>query len=283
MNDLEQSYFLIADLLLYLSFFFNISAMDITAIALQSGSNGNCIYIEADGVKLLFDAGINGKQAEVRLAAHGRDIREIDAVIISHDHGDHVRHAGVYQRKYGLPLYVTEKTCETAVKRHPLGKLNDVHFFRSDGSLQFGGVSVEALSTPHDTADGAVFVVSSNSKRLGIMTDLGHVFDGLPEVIGSLDAVFLESNYDPTMLESGPYPSFLKKRIRGLEGHLSNREAAELLEAASGGRMKWACLSHLSEQNNSPSLALRTHRTILRKDITLHVASRYSSSPLLCI
>jgi phosphoribosyl 1,2-cyclic phosphodiesterase len=257
--------------------------MDITAIALQSGSNGNCIYIEADGVKLLFDAGINGKQAEVRLAAHGRDIRKVDAVIISHDHGDHVRHAGVYQRKYGLPLYVTEKTYETAVKKHPLGKLDDVRSFRSDGTLQFGGVSVEAFSTPHDAADGAAFVVSANSKRLGIMTDLGHVFDGLPELIGSLDAVFLESNYDPTMLESGPYPTFLKKRIRGLEGHISNREAAELLEAAAGSRMKWACLSHLSEQNNTPSLTLRTHRNILRKDITLHIASRYTSSPLFCI
>src|SRR3990172_10658148 len=107
--------------------------MSMIAISLQSGSSGNCIYIEAGGVRLLIDAGITGVQAEERLAAHGRDIREVDAVIISHDHGDHIRHAGVYQRKYGLPLYVTQKTYDTAVKRHPLGKLKDVRFFRSDG------------------------------------------------------------------------------------------------------------------------------------------------------
>lgn len=253
--------------------------MEITAIALQSGSSGNCIYVEACGVKLLFDAGINGRQAEARLAAHGRDIRGIDAVIISHDHGDHVRHAGVYQRKYGLPLYVTQKTYEAAVKRHPLGKLNDVRFFCSDGMLQFNGISVQAFSTPHDASDGAVFVVSSERKRLGIMTDLGHIFDGLPEMLDSLDAVFLESNYDPVMLESGPYPVFLKRRIRGPEGHLSNAEAAELLRAAAGKRLKWACLSHLSEQNNNPALALQALRDILPQDMTLYTADRYSSTP----
>ncbi len=257
--------------------------MDITAIALQSGSNGNCIYVEAGGVKLLFDAGINGRQAETRLAAHGRDIRRVDAVIISHDHFDHVRHAGVYQRKYGLPLYITRKTYDTAVKRHPLGKLNDVRFFRSDGMLQFGGVSVEAVATPHDASDSAAFVISSDSKRLGIMTDLGHIFDGLSEVVCSLDAVFIESNYDPDMLETGLYPAFLKKRIKGPEGHLSNIEAAELLKATAGKRLKWACLSHLSEQNNSSALALQTHRDILQQDLTLYIADRYASTPPLFI
>ena len=254
-----------------------------TAIALQSGSNGNCIYVEAGGVKLLFDAGINGKQAEARLAAHGRKIREVDALIISHDHGDHIRHAGVYQRKFGLPLYVTQKTYDTAVKRHPLGNLHDVRFFRSDGMLRFGGVSVEAISTPHDASDGAAFVVSSDSKRLGIMTDLGHIFDGLREMLDSLDAVFLESNYDPEMLEAGRYPAFLKKRIKGPAGHLSNIEAAELLRAASGKRLKWACLSHLSEQNNSATLALQTHRDIIHQDLALYIADRYSSTPQLFI
>jgi len=257
--------------------------MNITAIALQSGSNGNCIYVEACGVRLLFDAGINGRQAEARLAAHGRDIRKVDALIISHDHGDHIRYAGVYQRKFGLPLYVTQKTYDVAVKRHPLGKLKDVRFFRSDGVIRFGGASVEAISTPHDASDGAAFVVSSERKRLGIMTDLGHIFEGLTEVVSSLDAVFLESNYDPDMLEAGLYPAFLKKRIKGPEGHLSNIEAADLLKAASGRRLQWACLSHLSEQNNSAALALRTHQDILPRGLVLHVADRYSSTPPLLV
>jgi phosphoribosyl 1,2-cyclic phosphodiesterase len=257
--------------------------MDFTAIALQSGSNGNCIYVEAGGVKLLFDAGINGGQAEARLASYGRDIREVDALIISHDHGDHIRHAGVYQRKFGLPLYVTPKTFDTAVKRHPLGKLHDIRFFLSDGALRFGKVAVEAIPTPHDASDGAAFVVSSGSKRLGIMTDLGHIFDGLPEVLSSLDAVFIESNYDEGMLEAGLYPAFLKRRIAGPQGHLSNSEAAELLKATAGKRLQWACLSHLSEQNNSAMVALQTHRAVLCHDLDLHVADRYSSTPPLFI
>jgi phosphoribosyl 1,2-cyclic phosphodiesterase len=249
--------------------------------SLQSGSNGNCIYVETGGVRLLFDAGINGVQAEKKLAARGRSIRDIDAVIISHDHGDHIRHAGIYQRKYGIPLHVTRKTLAIAEKRHPLGKLHDVRHFYPGGCMDFGTVRVHAIPTPHDGAEGSAFVITSGEKRLGIMTDLGHVFDGLKEVISTLDAVFIESNYDPDMLARGPYPAFLKKRITGPEGHLSNAEAAELLKPASSGRLKWACLAHLSEQNNKASLAIETHRKVFLTGLPLYIASRYAPSDIL--
>lgn len=251
------------------------------AFSLQSGSNGNCIYVETGGVRLLFDAGINGVQAEKKLAARGRSMRDIDAVIISHDHGDHVRYAGIFQRKYGLPIYVTAKTLDTAARRHPIGKLHDVRHFCSGSAMEFGSVSVLSIPTPHDSADGSVFVVSSGGKRLGIMTDLGHVFDGLGEVVSTLDAVFIESNYDPDMLTKGPYTAFLKKRIKGPEGHLSNAEAAELLRHAPARQLKWACLAHLSEQNNRASLAIATHRSIVHSDLPLYVASRYAPSEIL--
>ena len=254
------------------------------AIALQSGSNGNCIYVETDGVKLLFDAGINGLQAEERLAAHGRDIRRIDGVIISHDHSDHVRHAGVLQRKYNLPIYITPATLAAASSRCTLGKLKDVRPFRSSGLLRFGEVTVQAVPTPHDSVDGAAFVITSGAKRLGIMTDLGHVFKDLVHIVASLDAVFLESNYDPEMLSRGPYPAYLKQRIKGPKGHLSNQEAAELLyRASSSSRLKWACLSHLSEENNNPEIALTTHRELVPSDIDLFFASRYTSTGIFTI
>ena len=115
------------------------------AFSLQSGSSGNCIYVETGGLKLLFDAGINGIQAEKKLAALGRNIRDVNAVIISHDHGDHVRYAGIYQRKYGIPLYITKKTFETAVMRHALGKFKDVRHFQSDGEIIFEKISVQAM------------------------------------------------------------------------------------------------------------------------------------------
>ena len=254
------------------------------AISLQSGSSGNCIYVETPGVKLLFDAGITGVQAAERLAAHGRDIRKIDAVIISHDHGDHIRHAGVFQRKYGLPIYVTPATLAAAATRCTLGKLKDVRHFRSSGKLRFGDAHVQAVPTPHDGADGSAFVIEAGPKRLGIMTDLGHVFQGLSHLVSSLDAVFLESNYDPDTLDRGPYPAYLKQRIKGPKGHLSNLEAAELLQcAAEGKRLKWACLSHLSEQNNNPDVALKTHRAVLSGCIELYTADRYRASGILTV
>ncbi len=254
------------------------------AISLQSGSSGNCIYVESRGVRLLFDAGIAGARAAERLATHGRDIRKIDAVIISHDHSDHIGHAGVYQRKYGLPIYVTPATLAAASSRCTLGALSDVRHFRSSGRLAFGDIIVHAVPTPHDGADGAVFVVESGLKRLGIMTDLGHVFQGLIHLVSSLDAVFIESNYDPDMLAAGPYPAYLKQRIRGPKGHLSNPESAEVLRrAAEGKRLRWACLSHLSEQNNRPDVALGTHRAVLSDCVMLHIADRHKVSEIFTV
>lgn len=250
------------------------------AISLQSGSNGNCIYVEAGGRRLLFDAGICGLRAERRLAAYRREMRGIDALIVSHDHADHIRYAGVFQRKYGIPLYVSAATLAAAVRKYKLGSLDDVHHFRPGVEIKFGKVSVQTIPTEHDGADGAAFVISSGRMRLGILTDLGHAFEGLGEVVSSLDAVFIESNYDPEMLAQGPYPAFLKRRIQGPGGHLSNIEAAELL-ASHGERLKWACLSHLSEQNNNPDLALQTHRAMGRPNYALYAAGRHSATDVL--
>ena len=242
-------------------------------IALQSGSNGNCIYVESGPTRLLFDAGISGVQAERRLAATGRDIRGIDALIISHDHADHLRCAGIYQRKFGVPLYITPDTL-AATGRCRLGELADVHHFAPGETLRFGEVSVETIPTPHDGVDGSAFVVEADGRRLGILTDLGHVFEELAGIMASLDAVLIESNYDPAMLKKGPYPAFLKERIRGTGGHLSNDEAAGLLRDCAPSRLQWACLSHLSGENNSPALALQAHKDTAPAHVTLLAASR---------
>jgi len=251
------------------------------AISLQSGSNGNCIYVEAGGARLLFDAGISGKQAQLRLAAHGRDITDVDAVLISHDHSDHARCLGIYQRKFSLPTHVTEKTLDAAAGRFPLGKMREVNHFQAGDTLCFGKVSVETVATPHDGVDGVAFVVDDGRRRLGILTDLGHVFGELEAVIASLDAVFIESNYDRTMLDEGFYPEALKARIRGPGGHLSNTEAAELLLRHGGTRLKTACLAHLSGDNNTPQMAMQTHKKILGKRIALHATSRYEATGVL--
>jgi phosphoribosyl 1,2-cyclic phosphodiesterase len=250
-------------------------------ISLQSGSNGNCIYVEAGGCRLLFDAGLSAKQAELRLAEHGRSIRSVDAVLISHDHTDHARGIGVFQRKFGLRVYATPSTLRAAQARLALGQLGEVRPFRAGDTLKLPGLSVQTIPTPHDGADGSAFVLDDGRRRLGILTDLGHPFAGLGEIIATLDAVVLESNYDPAMLDCGPYPEFLKRRIAGLGGHLSNDESAGLVKAWASPRLQWACLAHLSEQNNDPSLAVAAYRRAVGKALALVVASRYRAGDVL--
>jgi phosphoribosyl 1,2-cyclic phosphodiesterase len=246
-------------------------------IPLQSGSAGNSIYVEAGGARLLFDAGISGNQAEDRLAMHGRGIRSVDALIVSHDHTDHISRAGVFNRKYGIPVHLTRRTYEAAADTQRLGAISGIKHFSPGDTLEFNNLRIETLPTAHDGADGSCFVVDSGRQRLGILTDLGHAFEGLGKVIASLDGVFLESNYDPRMLESGPYPEFVKARIRGEGGHLSNSEAAELLRNH-GQKLRWACLSHLSENNNHPSVAMKCHQEALEDRFPLHTASRRQCS-----
>ena len=250
-------------------------------VSLQSGSNGNCIYVEADGVRLLFDAGISGRQAERRLAAHGRDIRGVDALVISHEHRDHSHCMGIYQRKYGIPVHVTQKTLAASRSRHNLGEIRDLRPFIAGSSLCFGSVTVETIPTPHDGVDGVAFVVDDGRHRLGILTDLGHVFAGLDAVIASLDAMLIESNYDPALLDDGFYPEPLKHRIRGAGGHLSNIEAAELIQMSAATRLQWVCLGHLSGDNNYPELALDTHREVLGDQVPLFVAGRETATDVM--
>jgi phosphoribosyl 1,2-cyclic phosphodiesterase len=249
-------------------------------ISLQSGSNGNCIYVEAGNVKLLIDAGISGLQAQQRLAKFGVHITEVDALLISHDHSDHTRCMGIFQRRFKLPIHCTQKTYAAASKRCQIGPLRDVFHFAAGETLSFGDVRVETVPTPHDAVDGVGFIVDDGRRRIGVLTDLGHAFDGLADQICSLDAVLLESNYDAHMLATGPYPWFLQERIRGPGGHLSNLESANLLAQCSD-RLRWACIGHLSEHNNEPRTALATHREIHGSRLPITVASRYEPTTVL--
>ncbi len=253
-------------------------SQSMVTFSLQSGSNGNCIYVEGGGRRLLFDAGISGRQAKLRLAEHGREIFGIDALLISHDHSDHVCNAGVLQRLFKMPVYMTSATYARA--RRYLGKMHDVRHFTAGDVIEFGPVRVYTLPTPHDAVDGVVFTVELAGKRLGIFTDVGHAFPGLGDALASVDAAYLESNYDPEMLDAGSYPADVKERIRGHGGHLSNREAAELIKACAA-RHRWVALAHLSEDNNHPDIALQTHRSILGETFPLTVAGRYTASEIL--
>ena len=247
--------------------------------SLQSGSNGNCLFVESGEVRLLFDAGLTGIQTKQRLESFDVDIETINAVVISHVHNDHIRYAGVLQRQYGLPIWMSAGTFQEVLAMRRPGRVSSPHIFNGGETLLFGAVKVETIPTPHDAPEGVCFVVDNGAARLGIMTDLGSRFLGLKEILASLDGVYLESNYDSEMLENGVYSEELKQRIRGGHGHLSNADAAALL--SSSKRLRWACLGHLSAQNNSPEVALATHRKILGETLPLYIAPRYEVSEVL--
>jgi phosphoribosyl 1,2-cyclic phosphodiesterase len=249
-------------------------------ISLQSGSSGNCFCVRSGPVQLLIDAGISGNSAENRLAERGFEIRKTTALLITHDHRDHAQNMGVYHRKYRLPIFVTGKTFEAARRSCNLGRIEKVNWFVAGETLQFGHVQVHSIPTPHDGADGVAFVIDDGNRRVGVLSDLGHAFAGLREVLRSLDAVVIESNYDEEMLESGPYPPGLKARIRGPGGHLSNHDAAQLVREGAE-RLQWACLCHLSAENNSPELARETHAAFVGPHFPVHIAPRYDATDVL--
>lgn len=248
--------------------------------SLQSGSNGNAIYVEAGDVRLLFDAGISGRQARERLATVDRNIRDVTALILSHGHADHTRCAGVYHRLFDIPIYATRST-HRLIAPH-IGRVRPVNPFAPGATLEFDGVRVHSLRTPHDAPDSVAFVVEHEGKRLGILTDLGHPFAELSTTLDELDAVYLESNYDVEMLVSGSYPPHLKARIQSDAGHISNDESAGLLQRCRR-RLQWAALAHLSGENNNPELALETHRACLGRDYPLRLASRYAVSAMFTV
>lgn len=251
-------------------------------ISLQSGSSGNCVFVRSNDTCVLFDAGISGIQAQLRLAKFGYDIRACQALVLSHEHQDHICGVGAFHRKFGLPVFANQKTWAATCNRPSTGNIGRPNFFTSGRSFQIGSLRIDPVGTPHDAIDGVCFVIEDikSGQRFGLLTDLGHVFHGLQKLVASLDAVLIESNYDEQMLRHGSYPQHLKNRISGKQGHISNDEAAQLIVECDASQLQWVCLGHLSAHNNSPDLAIAAHRERYGDRFSLFCASRESATRL---
>jgi phosphoribosyl 1,2-cyclic phosphodiesterase len=225
--------------------------MTLYIASLNSGSNGNCYYIGNSREAVLVDAGIPCRETEKRMRRLGLSLSAVKGIFISHEHDDHIRGLEVLSRRYQLPVYITAATQQNsrlALEAHL------VRPFLPHEPVTAGGLTVTAFPKSHDACDPYSFVVSSPTVRVGIFTDLGIVCEQLIHHFRQCHAAFLESNYDELLLEQGRYPHFLKNRIRGGLGHLSNRQALELFVRHRPSYMSHLFPAHLSRDNNRPEL-----------------------------
>lgn len=220
---------------------------------LASGSKGNCTYLRGERGALLIDAGLSARETLRRLRAAGGDAGLIEGILVTHEHIDHIRGVDVLARRLDVPVYATGGTLEAFSGR--CGETTTVRRCRYDEPFCLGDFSVEAFPTSHDAREPCGFRITEGDLRIGCCTDTGTVTNVMFDQLASCDAVLLESNHCPQMLENGPYPAFLKSRIRSSRGHLSNPDAARCLQGLAD-HIHVAMLAHLSETNNTQERAL---------------------------
>jgi phosphoribosyl 1,2-cyclic phosphodiesterase len=248
--------------------------MSLFITALASGSNGNCYYVGNETEAVLIDAGITCKEIEKRMGRLGLSIKKVKAVFISHEHADHIKGMPVLVKKYKLPTYIT-----TTTLRHGRLRLekNCIRSFSVNEAINIGDLSITAFSKMHDASDPYSFIICCNGICVGVFTDIGSPCSQVIHHFGQCHAAFLEANYDEHMLKVGGYPYYLKKRISGEKGHLSNRQALELFIKHKPSYMSHLFLSHLSKNNNCPNLVSELFNKHAG-EIKIIIASRYEET-----
>jgi phosphoribosyl 1,2-cyclic phosphodiesterase len=248
---------------------------------LVSGSEGNSTLIEAAGTRLLVDCGVSGREAVRRLESIGCPPESLTAIVVTHEHTDHMQGVGVLSRRFNLPVYLTAGTLAAGSDR--LKTIADCRVFEPGRAFTVGDLEVRPFSIPHDASEPVGFTFHHGDRKVGIATDLGFSTALARRHLSACQLLVLESNHDPDMLANGPYPWELKRRIRGREGHLSNADAGalleELLQADRGRLLEGVVLAHLSERNNSPDLGRKTGEEVLERHrlkgkVQLEVAGR---------
>jgi len=233
--------------------------MEISVIA--SGSNGNCCLVEDQGVSVLIDAGKSGSEIEGRMKRLGKSLDDVDGILITHGHNDHISGAGVLSRRFGIPVYMTKEVYSNA----KLGKFESKIF---TGDFDVEGLKVKPILTSHNVSSCG-FVVS----KFGYFTDTGMVTEQMKNAISGLNSILLESNHDVGMVHNGHYPAFLKKWILSDEGHLSNDNASSIIQEK-GKNLTFVLLGHLSENHNTPDIASEIFNNIVKRKIEFRICSR---------
>lgn len=232
---------------------------------LASGSSGNAFYIESDQERLLVDAGLSGKQLDLLFNQVGVNPAELSGILVTHEHGDHIKGLGIVARKYNLPIYANEKTWKAMEKS--IGKLTlDQKFhFNMEEVKSFGDIDVESFGVSHDAAEPMFYTFRNSGKKVSLVTDLGYVSERIKKTIAGSDAYIFEANHDVNMLRMGRYPWSVKQRILGDSGHVSNEDSGLALSEIIGNETKRIYLAHLSQDNNMKDLARMSVDSILKE------------------
>jgi phosphoribosyl 1,2-cyclic phosphodiesterase len=249
---------------------------------LASGSKGNATYISNSHTSILIDAGLSGRQIEKRMRAKGLDPTSVQAILVSHEHRDHIQGVGILARRYGITVYINRETWQTA--RGQIGKIKEHHFFTCGQPFGIDNLTIHPFGISHDAVDPTGFTISSGRLKVGIATDLGKVTTLVKERLQGAQLLVIEANHDADMLLNGPYPWSLKQRVRSRTGHLSNTDAQKLVRELKGDQLKYVILAHLSETNNTPEKAYNEVCVALEKTNTaLTVATQEAGAPLIQI
>ena len=255
---------------------------------LGSGSRGNATYLESGKTRILIDAGMSGKELQRRLAAIDVEISAIDAIMVTHEHNDHIHGVGVLSRKAGIPVFANPATFSAASQRvHRLSAYNE---FETGVPFQFRGLEIHPFAISHDSADPVGFRISDERVSLGYCTDTGKVSQLIHHRLAACQALVLESNHDIELLRNGTYPPYLKQRIRSSHGHLDNEVAAALLQELLHDDLQHMVLAHLSEENNRPEIAYRlaaaaldSNPLVRERGLRISVACQESIGELICL
>lgn len=255
-----------------------------------SGSSGNCLFINSNHTKILIDAGVSCKKISEGLENVGTSITDIDAILVTHEHSDHVQSIGTISQKFNIPVYANLETWNVMEKQRAKISPDNIRTFENDKVFQLNDLTIHPFSTPHDAANPCGFNIHNGSKKLSIATDLGHMDNRLISELYGSSFVFLEANYDPEILKVSKYPFPLKQRISGPHGHLSNLSAGKtIFNLLLKKDLEEVMLGHLSKENNFPELAYQTVANELMENradlnsIRLSVANRYLPSKIINI
>ncbi len=261
--------------------------------SIASGSSGNCIYVGSEATHLLVDVGISGKRTIAGLNELGLTGADIDGILITHEHSDHIAGLGVLCRKYDIPVYATKGTIQ-AILDNCGRKAPDIslfHAIEADKKVTIKDMTVSPMRISHDAAEPVAYRIGYEGKKVAVCTDLGKFNDYTVECLKGMDALLLEANHDVNMLQVGPYPYYLKQRILGDRGHLSNENTGRLLNGILHDGLKAIMLGHLSKENNMPELAYEAVRMEITmgncsykaEDFSISVANRSELSPVIMV